>query len=123
MIKEYAGDLPMASADVMVPWAKAHEAVAKRLIAVLDQAAAFFYDDSKRGSAIQILADVSKADPAQVTQSYDLARKTDMYAKESSVSRTDLQHLIDAMKSVGDLEGVAISAEQLVIPGLTEMVN
>jgi hypothetical protein len=66
---------------------------------------------------------VSKADPAQVTQSYDLARKIDMYAKESSVSRTDLQHLIDAMRSIGDLEGVAINADQLVIPGLTKMVD
>jgi len=66
---------------------------------------------------------VSKADPAQVTQSYDLARQIDMYAKESSVSRTDLQHLIDAMKSVGDLEGVTINADQLVISGLTKMVD
>jgi NitT/TauT family transport system substrate-binding protein len=123
MIKEYAGDLPMASADVMVPWAKAHEDVTKRLVATLDQAAAYFYDDSKRDSSIQILIDVSKADPAQVAQSYDLARKIDMYAKESSVSRTDLQHLIDAMKSIGDLEGVAITADQLVIPGLTKLTN
>ncbi|HEX3970603.1 MAG TPA: ABC transporter substrate-binding protein [Stellaceae bacterium] len=123
MIKDYAGDLPMASADVMVPWAKAHEDVAKHLVAALDQAAAYFYDDSKRASTIQILVDVSKADPAQVAQSYDLARKIDMYAKESSVSRTDLQHLIDGMKSVGDLEGVTIDADQLVIPGLTKMVD
>jgi NitT/TauT family transport system substrate-binding protein len=123
MIKEYAGDLPMASADVMVPWAKTHEDVAKRLVAVLDQAAAFFYDDSKRDTSIQILVDVSKADPAQVAQSYDLARQIDMYAKESSISRADLQHLIDAMKSVGDLEGVTINADQLVIPGLTKMVD
>jgi NitT/TauT family transport system substrate-binding protein len=123
MIKEYAGDLPMASADVMVPWAKAHEDIAKRLVAVIDQAAAYFYDDSKRSSSIQILIDVSKADPAQVAQSYDLARKIDMYSKESSVSRTDLQHLIDAMKSIGDLEGVAITADQLVIPGLTQLTK
>ena len=123
MIKEYAGDLPMASADVMVPWAKAHEDVAKRLVGVLNQAAAYFYDDSKRDSAIQILFDASKADRDQIAQSYDLARKIDMYSKESSVSRTDLQHLIDAMKSIGDLEGVAISADQLVIPGLTQLTK
>jgi ABC-type nitrate/sulfonate/bicarbonate transport system substrate-binding protein len=123
MIKEYAGDLPMASADVMVPWAKAHRDMAKRLVAALDQAAVYFYDDSKRDSSIQILVDVSKADAAQVAQSYDLARKIDMYAKENSVSRTDLQHLIDAMKSVGDLEGVTMNADQLVIPGLTQMVK
>ena len=123
MIKEYAGDLPMASADVMVPWAKAHEDIAKRLVAGLDLAAAFFYDDAKRATSIQILVDMSKADPAQVAQSYDLARKIDMYARKSSVSRTDLQHLIDAMKSVGDLEGVTINADQLVIPGLTKMVD
>jgi NitT/TauT family transport system substrate-binding protein len=123
MIKEYAGDLPMASADVMVPWAKAHEDVVKRLVGVIDQAAAYFYDDAKRDSSIQILVDASKHDKAEVAESYDLARKIDMYAKESSVSRTDLQHLIDAMKAIGDLEGVNVTADQLVIPGLTQLTN
>jgi len=123
MIKEYAADLPQAGAAVMVPWAKAHRDIAERFIAVLDQAAAFYYDDAKRDASIQILVDASKADPAQVAQSYDLARKINMYARESSVSRTDLQHLIDAMKSVGDLEGVTINADDLVIPGLTKLVD
>ena len=123
MIKEYAGDLPMASADVMVPWAKEHEDAARRLVATLDQAAVFFYDDTKRDASIQILVDASKHDKEEVARSYDLARKIDMYAKESSVSRTDLQHLIDAMKAIGDLEGVAINAEQLVIPGLTQLTK
>jgi len=90
---------------------------------VLDQAAAYFYDDAKRDGSIQILVDVSKHDKAEVAASYDLARKIDMYAKESSISRTDLQHLIDAMKSIGDLEGVNITADQLVIPGLTQLTK
>jgi NitT/TauT family transport system substrate-binding protein len=123
MIKEYAGDLPMASADVMVAWAKAHQATAKALVAALDQAAAFFYDDKNRDASIQILVDASHADPAQVAQSYDLARKIGMYARENSVSRVDLQHLIDAMKAIGDLEGVTVTPDQLVIAGLTPMVE
>jgi NitT/TauT family transport system substrate-binding protein len=123
MIKEYAGDLPMASADVMVPWAKAHEAEARKLVGVLDQAAAFFYDDKNRDATIQILVDASKADPAQVAQTYALSRQIDMYARQSSVSRTDLQHLIDAMKSIGDLEGVNITADQLVMPQLTKLAD
>ena len=42
MIKDYAADLPMASADAMVAWAKAHEDLARKLVTALDQSAAFF---------------------------------------------------------------------------------
>src|SRR6185437_13125358 len=62
MIKDYAADLPMASADVMTPWAKAHEAQAKAVVAALDEAVAWFYDDKNRDAAIQILVDASHAD-------------------------------------------------------------
>lgn len=123
MIKDYAGDLPMASADVTDAWASTHQATAKKLVAVLDRAATFFYDDKNRDATLKALIDVSHADPGQVAQSYDLARQVGMYAKESSVSRTDLQHLIDAMKSIGDLQGVTITPDQLVIAGLTPLTK
>ncbi|HLI22999.1 MAG TPA: ABC transporter substrate-binding protein [Stellaceae bacterium] len=122
-IKDYAGDLPMASADVTDDWAKAHMDVAKKLVGVLNQSAAFFYGDGNRDAAIDILANASHADRDQVARTYDLSKQIQMYDREDTVSRTDLQHLIDGMKSIGDLQGVDITPDQLVIAGLTKLTN
>ena len=122
-IKDYAADLPMASADVTNAWAKEHEDTAKRLVGVLNQSAAFFYGDGNRDAAVDILVNVSHADRDQVARTYDLARQIKMYDREDTVSRTDLQHLIDGMKSIGDLQGVNITPDQLVIAGLTKLTN
>lgn len=44
-IKDYAGDLPFASADATDAWIDAHRDTAKKLIGVLDQSIAWFYDE------------------------------------------------------------------------------
>jgi NitT/TauT family transport system substrate-binding protein len=121
MIKDYAGDLPMASADVTVAWADAHRDEAKKLVAVLTQSIAWFYDDKNRDEAIDILLKVAHANPTLVAQSYDFTREINMYERGDGVSRTDLQHLIDAMKSIGDLQGTPVTPDQLVIAGLTPL--
>ena len=58
-----------------------------------------------------------------MARTYDLSRQIQMYSRENTISRTDLQHLIDGMKSVGDLQGVTITPDQLVIAGLTKLVD
>jgi NitT/TauT family transport system substrate-binding protein len=121
MIKDYASDMPMGSADASIAWADAHRDEAKKLVAVLDQSIAWFYDDKNRDEAIDILAKVSHADPAEVGKSYDLVRAIGMYQKSAGVSRSELQHLIDAMKSIGDLQGTPVTPDQLVIAGLTPL--
>jgi len=121
MIKDYAGDLPMASADAMVDWAAAHRDTVKRLVHVLDQSIAWFNDDKNRAEAIDILLKVSHADRDQVAQTYDFTRNIGMYDPSDAISRADLQHLIDGMRSIGDLQGVTVTPDQLVIAGLTPL--
>jgi NitT/TauT family transport system substrate-binding protein len=121
MIKDYAADLPMASADSTVAWANAHRDLAKGLIAALDKSIAWFDDDKNKDEAIDILLKVSHADRDQVAESYDFTRKIGMYDTNNAISRTDLQHLIDAMKSIGDLQGVSVTPDQLVIADLTPL--
>jgi len=121
MIKDYASDLPMAAADVTVAWGTAHRDTAKRLVAALDQSAAWFYDDKNREEAIKILLDVSHAERAQIVQSYDFTREIAMFARDNRISRTDLQHLIDSMKAIGDLQGATITPEELVVTDLTPL--
>ena len=121
MIMDYAKDLPMASADVSIAWAKAHRDAAQRLVAVLDQSIAWFYDDKNRGEAIDILVKVSHANRDEVAESYDFIRRIGMFDKSSGVSRTQLQHLIDAMRAIGDLKDTPVTPDQLVIAGLTRI--
>jgi ABC-type nitrate/sulfonate/bicarbonate transport system substrate-binding protein len=121
MIMDYAKDLPMGSTDVSIAWAKAHPDAARHLVAVLDRSIAWFYEDKNRDEAIDILVKVSHANRAEIAESYDFIRRIGMYEKSHGVSRTQLQHLIDAMKSIGDLKDATVTPEQLVIAGLTEL--
>jgi NitT/TauT family transport system substrate-binding protein len=120
-IKDYAGDLPFASADATDAWIDAHRDTAKKLIHVLDRSIAWFYDKKNREQAINILVKASHADRALVAQSYDVVQKVGMFPKNNTVSRAGLQHLIDAMKSIGDLQSVTISPSQLVNAELTPL--
>lgn len=121
MIMDYAKDLPMGSADVSLAWARAHPDVARHLVAVLDRSIAWFYDDQNRDEAIDILVKVSHANRDEVAESYDFIRRIGMFDKSSDVSRAQLQHLIDAMRSIGDLKDAPITPGQLVIAGLTQI--
>ncbi len=120
-IKDYAGDLPFASADATDAWIDAHRDTAKKLICVLDRSIAWFYDEKNCDDAINILVKVSPADRSLVAQSYDVVRKVGMFPRSNAVSRAGLQHLIDANELIGDLQGVAISPNQLVNAELTPL--
>jgi ABC-type nitrate/sulfonate/bicarbonate transport system substrate-binding protein len=108
---------------VSLAWAKAHADTARRLVAVLDQSIAWFYQDQNRGEAIDILAKLMKSNGDEVAQSYDFLRRIDEFERSNTVSRRLIQNLIDAMRAIGDLKGVTVTPDQLVIPGLTQVVD
>ena len=116
-IKDYAGDIPFASADTTFAWASAHRVAAKKLIDVLDQSIAWFY--AHRSGAIDALVKASHAPRPLVAESYDVVSKIGMFPKSSAVSRRGLEDLIDAMKLIGDLQGETVTPSQLLIPGVT----
>lgn len=120
-IKDYAGDLPFASADATDAWIDAHRDLAKRFVQVLDESIAWFYDEKNREQAIDILVKASHADRALVAQSYDVIHQIGMFPRSDASSRAGLQHLIDAMKSIGDLQGASVTPSQLVNPALAPL--
>lgn len=122
MIIDYAKDLPFSGADVSLPWAEKHRDALKRFLAVLDKSVAWFYADANRDEAIDIMAEASHANRDQVAQSYDFLRKLGYFARTEGVSRTGLQHLIDAMRDLGDIEG-KVTPERLVIKDLTPLTD
>jgi NitT/TauT family transport system substrate-binding protein len=123
MIMDYTKDLPMGSADVSLAWAGKHADTARRLVGVLDQSIAWFYDDKNRDEAIAILAKVAKSNRDEIVQSYDFLRRIGAFERSDAVSRKSLQNLIDAMRAIGDLQGETVTTDRLVIPGLTRVVD
>ena len=116
-IKDYASELPFASADTTVAWADAHPAEAKKLIGVLNQSIDWFY--THREDSINLLVKVAHASLPIATQSYDVEQKLETLPKSDVVSRGSLQKLVAAMKSIDDLQGETVKTNQLVIPGIT----
>ncbi|MGH6674443.1 MAG: ABC transporter substrate-binding protein [Xanthobacteraceae bacterium] len=116
-VRDYAGDIPFAGAFTTAAWAKAHPEAAKKLIHVVNQSIAWF--DKNREGSIDLMVKVSHAPRELATESYDLERKIEVMPNSDVVSRGGLVHLIAAMKSIGDLQGETVKADQLIIPGVT----
>ena len=57
-----------------------------------------------------------------VERSYDYLRKIDYFARNSDVSRSRMQNLINAMKTLGDIKS-GITPERVVMPGLARLTD
>ena len=122
MILDYAKDLPFSGADVRLDWAAKHRDTLQRFLAVIDMSVAWFYADGNRDEAIDILVEASHVGREQVAQSYDFQKKLNYFARTNEISRTGLEHLIKAMKDLGDIQGT-VTPEKLVIKDLTPLVE
>ena len=121
MIIDYAKDLPFAGTDIGRSYAAKHHDTVLKLMAVMDRAVAWFDDDNNRDEAIDILAREMKATGRDdLARSYDYLRKIDYFERDNIVSRGKLQHLIDAMVALGDIDG-QVKIEELIIPALTRL--
>jgi len=119
LIMDYTKDLPMGGAVVNVAWAQKHEAAAKAIAGVLDQAVAWFYDDRNRDAAIDLLAKRARSDRAEIVESYDFLRRIGQFERSNAVSKTRVDNLIKAMRAIGDMKDATVTTDQLVIAGLT----
>jgi NitT/TauT family transport system substrate-binding protein len=122
LIKDYTKDIPQGSVDVNIAWAKKHLDAAKAMVRVLDQAVAWFYDPKNRDAAIDLLAKESHGDRAEIAESYDFIIRIGQFARFNTVSKARIDNLIKAMRAIGDLQGVTVSADQLVLEGVTPVV-
>jgi ABC-type nitrate/sulfonate/bicarbonate transport system substrate-binding protein len=96
--------------------------LAKRLLAALDESAAWFYVPDNRDALIKMGAKNFKIDEKEAAQSLDFLRKIQYFAPTSKVSAKDLDALIKVMHNSGDVSN-PITAKDLVMPGLTELTE
>src|SRR5215472_12994018 len=69
LVIDYVKDIPFTSLVVSRPWATAHQATAKRLLAALDDSATWFYTPENRDALIKMGANHFKIDEKEAAQS------------------------------------------------------
>jgi ABC-type nitrate/sulfonate/bicarbonate transport system substrate-binding protein len=122
LVIDYVKDYPFTGLEVSKPWATAHMDLAKRLLAALDDSAAWFYVPDNRDALIKMGAKNFKIDEKEAAQSLDFLRKIQYFAPTSKISAKDLDALIKVMHDSGDVSN-PIAAKDLVMPGLTELTE
>jgi len=122
LVIDYVKDYPFTGLEVSKPWASAHMDLAKRLLAALDESAAWFYVPEHRDALIKMGAKNFKIGEQEAAQSLDFLRKIQYFAPTSKVSQKGLDSLIQVMRESGDVSN-PITAKDLIMPGLTELTE
>ena len=122
LVIDYVKDFPFTGLEVSKPWAAAHMAAAKALLAALDESATWFYVPDNRDALIKMGAKNFNISEAEAATSLDFLRKIRYFAPDSKVSKKNLENLIGVMQESGDVSN-GVTADKLVMPGLTEVTE
>ncbi|MGA7487291.1 MAG: ABC transporter substrate-binding protein [Xanthobacteraceae bacterium] len=117
---DYARELPFAGAVVGRSWAASHQSTLAKVLSVHNKSMAWFADLQNRAEAIKIMVDASKLKEADVAKSYDFLHRNEFFETTGKVSRAKMGALLQALKSLGDVEG-SIDVERFVLPGVAEL--
>jgi len=115
-------DMPFAGISVNTNWAAAHKDTAGKLITVYNDSMAWLYDPKNRDEAVEILMKVSKIKKDDVEKAYDFLIGGKYFEPTGKVSRSRLNKLVDALKTLGDIPQ-DFSVETLFLPGITQTAN
>ena len=115
-------DMPFAGISVNTNWAAANKDTAGKLITVYNDSMAWLYDPKNRDEAVEILMKVSKIKKDDVEKAYDFLIGGKYFEPTGKVSRSRLNKLVDALKTLGDIPQ-DFSVETLFLPGVTQTAN
>jgi ABC-type nitrate/sulfonate/bicarbonate transport system substrate-binding protein len=119
---DYVKDLPFTGMAVRDDWARAHIAVAKRLLAATDASIAWLADETHRGEAVDLLVNVARAKRDDADASYDFLRRIDYFEPSSKISRKKLQNVIDTERKLGNVDA-SLTIDRVIMPDLTELTD
>jgi ABC-type nitrate/sulfonate/bicarbonate transport system substrate-binding protein len=114
--------MPFAGISVNTNWAAANKDTAGKLITVYNDSMAWLYDPKNRDEAVEILMKVSKIKKDDVEKAYDFLIGGKYFEPTGKVSRSRLNKLVDALKTLGDIPQ-DFSVETLFLPGVTQTAN
>ena len=114
--------MPFAGISVNTNWAVANKATTEKLIKVYNDSMAWLYDPKNRDEAVEILMKVSKIKKDDVEKAYDFLIGGKYFEPTGKVSKSRLNKLADALKTLGDIPQ-DFSVETLFLPGITQTAN
>lgn len=118
---DYAPDLPFTATVLSQSWAQKHPDEARGIREAFDDGLKWLNDPANKAEAIDILVKSGLPEP-EVKQSYDFMHKIDFWAHDDAISRKTINHLIDAMHAIGDLDQT-FDVNKLFIPNVTQVVD
>jgi ABC-type nitrate/sulfonate/bicarbonate transport system substrate-binding protein len=116
---DYVKQMPFTGIIVSRSWAAGHEPLVGRFLAAYTKSVEWFYADANRDAAIDIYVKASQTPREEVAESYDFFRKIEFFERTGKVSRAGLRNLLGALKELGDAPSASLTADQIVMPGLT----
>jgi NitT/TauT family transport system substrate-binding protein len=115
-------DMPFAGISVNTNWAANNKATVQKVIEVYNNSMAWLYDPANRDEAVQILMKVSKIKQSDVELAYDFLIKGKYLEATGRVSKSKLNTLVDALKTLGDIPQ-EFSVDRLFLPGITRIAD
>ena len=119
---DYAKELPFTGTVVGRAWASSRRAILDKVLLVNSKSMAWFSDPANRAEAIRIMVEASKLKEEHVAKSYDFLHKNEFFETTGKVSKTKMGALLNALKSLGDIEGPT-NIERFVLPGMTQLTD
>src|SRR5947209_7413736 len=119
---DYAKELPFTGTVVGRAWASSRRAILDKVLLVNSKSMAWFSDPANRAEAIRIMVEASKLKEEDVAKSYDFLHKNHIFETTGKVSKTKMGALLNALKSLGDIEGPT-NIERFVLPGMTQLTD
>ena len=100
---DYAKELPFTGTVVGRALASARKAVLDKVLWVNSKSMAWFSDPANRTEAIKIMVEASRLKEEDVAKSYDFLHENQFFEKTGMVSKTKMDALLNALKSLGDV--------------------
>jgi NitT/TauT family transport system substrate-binding protein len=117
---DYAKDLPFSGTVINRNWAAANGAVLQRLLSAHGRSVEWFYDARNRDEAVKMMVTVSRLKNEDVEKAYDFFRNGTFFERSGKVSRAKMSSLIEALKSLGDVQAAA-NIERFFLAGVTQV--
>jgi NitT/TauT family transport system substrate-binding protein len=119
---DYAKELPFTGSVVGRAWASARKSTLEKVLSVNSKSMTWFSDRANRAEAIKLMVEASKLKEEDVAKSYDFLHNNGFFETTGKVSRTRMGALLNALKSLGDIEG-SIDVDRFVLPGVTQLAD
>jgi NitT/TauT family transport system substrate-binding protein len=120
LVADYAKDLPFTGGAVNTAWAKKNPELMKRFLEVHNKSMAYFSDPKNKDEVIDIMTEAAKMDRGVIVRSYDFLTSRPFMEPTGKVSKTKMKALLEALKSLGDLQG-STDVERYVLPGIAQL--